>query len=176
MQLVALGSLCIAAKYEEIYAPELRDYYYVSANTYTKERIIKMEYDILSTLNFDVLYVSPLIFLRRYHQITQSAFKSLFLAQFILEFSLMEYFMLNYSSSIKAASCLYIARKLLQYEEIWTKELEICTGYKDNDLEDAILNYNKLINLIPVITLNSTKKKFSDKKYFEISKEYCSKC
>ena len=90
LQLVALGSLCIAAKYEEIYAPELRDYYYVSANTYTKERIIKMEYDILSTLNFDVLYVSPLIFLRRYHQITQSAFKSLFLAQFILEFSLMD--------------------------------------------------------------------------------------
>ena len=74
--------------------------------------------------------------------------------------------MLTYSSSLKASAGLYVARKLLNYDIIWTKEMELITGYKEKDLKDAVINYHNLIKLIPLISLNSTKKKYSDIKLF----------
>lgn len=173
LQLAGIGALSIACKYEEIYAPEMRDYKYVCDNQYSIENILKIEYDILAALKFDLLHSSPLTFLKRYHFISQGAFKSLYLAQFILETSLLEYNMLEFSSSIKAATCLYLSRKLLQYEDVWPMELVVCTGYNEEQLEICIVRISMIISLIPNLTLTSTKKKYSDKKYFEISKEYC---
>ena len=173
--MLGLGSLCIACKYEEIYAPEIRDYKFISDNTYSSERILKMEYDILVALDFDILHVSPLIFLKRFHVISQGAFKSLYLAQFILEISLLEFNTMVYPSSVKAASCLFISRTLLQCIEIWPDELIACSGYTVEDMEDCVTKFYEIIKLVPNLTLISTKKKYADKKYFEISKEYCAK-
>merc|ERR1719382_357404 len=44
----------IASKFEEVEPPELRDFIYVTANTYTREDIIDMEISILSTLGFEI--------------------------------------------------------------------------------------------------------------------------
>jgi len=175
LQLLGIGALFIACKYEEIYAPEIRDFKYISEYSYTTERILKMEYDILVTLNFEVLHVSPLVFLRRFHQVSQGAFKSLYLAQFILDSSLLEYKTIRFPSSVKAAACLFISRKLLQFKEVWPEELTICSGYTKENIEECIASFYHIIKLIPNLTLCSTKKKYADKKYFEISKEYVSK-
>jgi hypothetical protein len=40
----------IAAKYEEIYAPEVNDFVYITDNAYTSGEMRKMELDILRTL------------------------------------------------------------------------------------------------------------------------------
>lgn len=43
MQLVGVASMLIASKYEEIYAPEVRDFVYITDKAYSKEDILKME-------------------------------------------------------------------------------------------------------------------------------------
>ena len=40
LQLVAVGALLIASKYEEIYVPELRAFAYISDNAYTTKEIL----------------------------------------------------------------------------------------------------------------------------------------
>jgi cyclin B len=40
LQLVGITSLFIACKYEEIYAPDLKDFVYICDNAYTKEEIL----------------------------------------------------------------------------------------------------------------------------------------
>lgn len=40
LQLVGVTSMLIASKYEEIYAPEVRDFVYITDNAYTKEEIL----------------------------------------------------------------------------------------------------------------------------------------
>jgi cyclin B len=35
--------MLIASKYEEIYAPEVRDFVYITDNAYTKDEILLME-------------------------------------------------------------------------------------------------------------------------------------
>jgi hypothetical protein len=48
----------VASKYEDIYPPELEELSYLCDNAYTKEEILKMESFILSSLNFDIIFVS----------------------------------------------------------------------------------------------------------------------
>lgn len=45
LQLVGVASLFIASKFEEIYAPELKDFVYVCDNAYTKEEILGIFYN-----------------------------------------------------------------------------------------------------------------------------------
>lgn len=52
LQLVGVTAMLIAAKHEEIWAPEIRECIYISANTYTAEEVITMERTIASELNF----------------------------------------------------------------------------------------------------------------------------
>jgi len=43
VQLVGVASLLIATKYEEIYPPTVKDFIYLTDNTYTRKQIIAME-------------------------------------------------------------------------------------------------------------------------------------
>ena len=46
-QLLGVTCLLIAAKYEEIYPPYIKDFIYVTDQAYTKEQIIEMELKVL---------------------------------------------------------------------------------------------------------------------------------
>ncbi len=162
--------MLIAAKYEEIYAPEVRDFVYVTDKSYTKEDILSMEYQILSTLNFDILHVSPYHLLQRYHFITNENILCFYLAQFILEFTMLEYKMLVYTPSIKAASCIFIARKLLKLENVWPSTLQVMTGYQESHLSNCCRDLCKIMELVNKITLKSCITKFSSIKYYEVAK------
>ena len=65
LQLVGVAAMLVAAKYEEIYAPEVKDFVYITDRAYTEREILKMEIKILSVLNFDLGRPLPLHFLRR---------------------------------------------------------------------------------------------------------------
>lgn len=88
-----------ACKLEEIYPPELNDFVFICDNLYTKEQILQMEGDLVSIINFDLTYTSPLRFLQRYSYLSESTESHIDCAQYLLELSLMEYTMLEYSSS-----------------------------------------------------------------------------
>ena len=55
--------MLIATKYEEIYPPDLKDLLSVSENKFTKEEVLKLEFEILSTLEFNFFAPSLLRFL-----------------------------------------------------------------------------------------------------------------
>ena len=55
--------MLISTKYEEIYAPEIKDFVYVSDYAYTANEVLECEADILMTLDFNVTTPSPLAFL-----------------------------------------------------------------------------------------------------------------
>jgi cyclin B len=40
-------AMLIACKYEEIYAPEVRDFVYITDKAYTREDILQMEFSML---------------------------------------------------------------------------------------------------------------------------------
>jgi cyclin B len=66
---VGVSAMLIASKYEEIYAPAVKDFVYITDKAYTKEEVLKMEYSILSTLGFNVCVPSSYRFLERFAKV-----------------------------------------------------------------------------------------------------------
>jgi len=69
LQLVGVTAMLIASKYEEIYAPEVRDFVYITDKAYSKEEILKMECSMLATFNFNITFPSSYRFLERFSKI-----------------------------------------------------------------------------------------------------------
>lgn len=58
--------MLIASKYEEIWAPEVKDFVYISDEAYTREQILNMEKVMLNTLSFNLTVPTPFNFLARF--------------------------------------------------------------------------------------------------------------
>ena len=52
LQLVGVTAMLIASKYEELYAPEVRDFVYITDNAYSSAEICAMEQKMLRQLDF----------------------------------------------------------------------------------------------------------------------------
>lgn len=179
-QLVAITSMLIASKYEEYYAPEIKDFIYVTKGIYTKEQIIKMEYSIMCTLNFDILFSSGIKFLEFFsfynseHCQNENTNKKIFhLAQFILEISLMNVSIMKYTASMRASSSLYMSRKILKNEiedkdNIWSHELHLRTGYNEADLKPCVREMILHLQTVLKSKLCSFKEKFNSIEYSQV--------
>ena len=109
LQLVGVTCMLIASKYEEIYAPEVRDFVYITDKAYSKEEILKMEQKILMTLDFNVTSPSAYRFLERFTKVVNGDALLFNLARYLIELPLIEYRMLKYTPSNIAASAVYLA-------------------------------------------------------------------
>lgn len=54
LHLLGVTAVLIATKYEEIYPPDLKELLNVSENKFTKTEVLKMEYDVLCALEFNL--------------------------------------------------------------------------------------------------------------------------
>ncbi|KAL4497638.1 hypothetical protein ABPG73_020735 [Tetrahymena malaccensis] len=133
LQLLGATSMFIACKFEEIYPPEINDFVFICDSLYTKEQILQMEGELITAINFDLTYTSPLRFLNRYSYLNESTEVQYHCAQYLLELSLIEYKMTEYSSSNQAASALYLVNKI--FDQPWSEELRNQSHYDQSSLK-----------------------------------------
>lgn len=69
LQLAGVTAMLVASKFEEMYAPEVGDFAYITDNAYTKCQILEMERVVLRTIKFQLGRPLPLHFLRRYSKV-----------------------------------------------------------------------------------------------------------
>ena len=91
LQLVGVTSMLIACKYEEIYAPDVRDFVYITDKAYTKEEILSMENDMLATLEYNITVPSVLKYLEVYTYYLKLHEMSVTFCKYLLELLLVEY-------------------------------------------------------------------------------------
>ena len=112
VQLVGVAALLIATKYEEIYPPTVKDFIYLTDDTYTREQILVMEKNILYSLQFDIQETTPYRFLERYSKIAKCDSVNFFLAQYLLELALLDSKMNQYPPSLLASTAIYVAMRV----------------------------------------------------------------
>ena len=168
LQLVGVASMFISSKYEEIYPPELKDFVYITDKAYVKSDVLDMEYKMLSSLNFDITFPTQWSFLEIFRKKLKIDQKTFNLAWFLMELSLINYKMLKFKYSQIAASAIMIAIKTLNYfDEV---EFEKSTGYNKNNLQECVKEINNFYIYNSTHSLQAIRKKFSSKKYDEVSK------
>ena len=136
LQLVGVTCLLIAAKYEDIYAPEIKDIVHICDKTYKKDEILNMEVLILNTLNFKITSPSSLLFLLRMAKIARCDERQFYLAQYCLELAMADYSLwTTYSASQLAAATLFLSSKLLRKSPAWPQPLHEMSGYTEQQLK-----------------------------------------
>ena len=138
--MLGVAAILVATKYEEIYAPDLKDLLSISENKFSKEDVLQMEFQILTTLQFNFLVPSALRFLERYRKLSNTASDDqiFFFAQYLCEISLLDSFLLKHKQSEIAAASFILSTRAIKKINAWNGDMEKWTSYKEKDLKDAI--------------------------------------
>ncbi|GAM24499.1 hypothetical protein SAMD00019534_076740 [Acytostelium subglobosum LB1] len=170
LQIVGITSMLLAAKYEEIYSPQINDFIQTSDNACSHADVLAMERSILSTLKFHCSTVTPLHFLRRFSKAAGSDSRTHSLSKYLSEMSTVEYKLLKYAPSMIAAASIYVARRMtLKCGPYWNVTLEYYTCYKECDIIACAQEINEVRKREDTTSLKATKKKYQSPKLMEVA-------
>ena len=164
LQLVGVTCMLIAAKYEEIYAPQVDEFCYITDNTYTREQVLDMERHLLGVLSFELTQPTCKSFLRRFLRAAEADHKAEFLACFLAELSLLDYGFLGHLPSCVAASCVLVALWTLR-RPAWNVTLVHYTGYRPAQLRECATQLVELFAGAKRQTLPAVREKYSATKF-----------
>ena len=176
LQLIAVSCLLIACKYEEIYPPEISSFVYITDNAYKKEDILNYELKILSTLDYDLTYPTPLRFLEILIIKLGLTKDEIFFykMQYLLELSLSKLVFYNYTYLELVISCC-----LFLYENNYSMTHRVLVYFDLYNKEEKLRRINNCINEIKLLLeymrenrnfFKGLKQKFAMDKYGNISK------
>lgn len=138
LQLLATGSLFIAAKYEEVFSPLVKNYAYFTDGSYTEEEILQAEKYILTVLDFELNYPNPMNFLRRISKADDYDVQLRTLGKYLLEITVIDYRYIGMLPLVCAAAAMYVSRLILQKLPVWTGNLIHYSGYRPSELRQCV--------------------------------------
>ncbi|KAI9540521.1 G2/mitotic-specific cyclin-B2 [Dissostichus eleginoides] len=170
LQLVGVTAMLVACKYEEMYAPEVGDFAYITDSAFTKAQILEMEQLILRTLNFELGRPLPLHFLRRASKVSNSDVERHTLAKYLMELTLLDYNMVHYRPSEIAAASLALSQLLLVALP-WSPQQQHYSTYDAAHLEPIMQHIAKNIVMVNEgkTKFQAVKNKYSSSKLMKIS-------
>lgn len=175
LQLVGVTCMMLAAKYEEIYPPEVRDWIYICDSAYTRNQILQMEPLVLNRLGFRLAAVTPFAFVRRFskaagHQDEQTFFDAV---MYLLTAAQLDVQALEFTPSMLTAASVSLT---LEHTDGcllgWTETLTEHTSYVEKDLEQAKTFLLALAHKQKEDPLQATWKKFSMTKYNSVASQF----
>ncbi|KAI5669430.1 hypothetical protein M9H77_19283 [Catharanthus roseus] len=175
LQLLGVTCMLIASKYEEICAPRVEEFCFITDNTYTKEEVVKMESKVLNSLDFRLSVPTTKKFLRRFIQAAQVSYEVPsveleFLANYLAELTLQEYSFLKFLPSLIAASAVFLARWTIdQSDNPWNPTLEHYTNYKVLELKTTVIALQDLQLNTSACALNAIREKYKQVKFKSVA-------
>ncbi|XP_072514942.1 cyclin-A1 [Salminus brasiliensis] len=144
LQLVGTAAILVAAKYEEIYPPEVDEFVYITDDTYSKKQLLRMEHLILKVLSFDMTAPTSHQFLMQYVLVERVCTETANLALYLSELTLLEVDpFLQYLPSKIAAAAYCLANYTLN-RALWPDALYAFTGYSLAEIAQCLIALHKL--------------------------------
>jgi len=175
LQLVGVTAMFLAAKVEEIFAPEISDFVYITDDAYTGEEIRHMELKILNALNFDLCRPISLNFLRRYSKAGDVDLLQHAVAKYILEQGLMDYTLVSMKPSMMAASALHLALLVTETSEVsslgsvWNLNLQHYSSYSSSQIMPTVKKMASMLVKAENTKLQAVRTKYSSIKFMKVA-------
>merc|ERR1711915_573270 len=175
LQLVAVAAMFLISKIEEVYAPTIADFVYITDKAYTESQIRKMELDIIQALKFDLCQPVSLNFLRRYSKARDVDVLQHSLAKYVLETSLLDDGLAPVPGSLLASASLCLSLLLhessVSVDTVWSPSLQYYSGYST---ESVLPIVSKLAsNIIKLnnrsCTLHAVRNKYKSGKFMKVA-------
>lgn len=171
LQLVGVTGMLIASKYEEMFAPEIGDFVYITDNAYSKVKIRAMEQKMLKACEFDFSNPLCLHFLRRNSKAGAVDAKKHTLAKYLMEITLVDYELSLLLPSQIAATASYLSTHLIDKQSAeWTSTLAHYSGYTEDSIYPIVCKLAKLVLSLEGSKYNAAKNKYSQSKFMKISR------
>jgi len=174
LQLVGAACMFIAAKYEEIYPPDVGEFVYITDDTYNKRQVLRMEHLVLKVLDFDLAVATSHLFLHKMLEMYQDEDPSednrlAALASYLAELVLVEgQDMLKFSASQVAASCVAMARHTLDLEA-WPDQLALKAGYAVSEIRECFVLIHGVFSKASSAAQQAVRDKYKTTKFFSVS-------
>ncbi|XP_064608933.1 G2/mitotic-specific cyclin-B-like [Liolophura sinensis] len=168
LQLVGVTAMLIASKYEEMFAPQVADFVYITDNAYREAEIRSMEALILKTLDFSFGKPLCLHFLRRNSKAGQVDAMKHTLAKYLMELTIIDYDMVSNHPSEIAAAALCMSIRLIDGSE-WTDTLVHYSGYTEDEVLPVMKKIAGLVVKSESSRLSAVKTKYQSSKFMKIS-------
>uniref|UniRef100_A0A8C3XMM3 Cyclin A n=1 Tax=Chelydra serpentina TaxID=8475 RepID=A0A8C3XMM3_CHESE len=157
LQLVGTAAILLAAKYEEIYPPEVEEFVYITDDTYTKRQLLRMEHLLLKVLAFDLTVPTINQFL------LQPALC------YVAELSLLEADpFLKYLPSQTAAAAYCLANYTVN-RHFWPETLAAFTGYSLSEIVPCLSDLHKACLDASHRPQQAIREKYKLSKYMHVS-------
>lgn len=169
LQLVGTAAILLAAKYEEVYPPEVDEFVYITDDTYTKKQLLRMEQHLLRVLAFDMTAPTSHQFLMQYTLEEHVCARTLSLALYLSELSLLEVdpFVQYLPSKIAAAA--YCLANYTLNGALWPENLYAFTGYSLAVIGPCLKELHKLHLGAGSRPQQAIQEKYKSSKYHEVS-------
>merc|ERR1712142_508373 len=142
LQLVGVAAMFLVSKIEEVYAPAISDFVYITDNAYTESEIRNMELKIIRALEFDLCQPIALNFLGRYSKAGDVDVLQHSLAKYTLEVCLLDYNLVSTPGSLLAAASLCLALLVLDplqsQDSVWSTTLSFYSGYTPEQVLEVV--------------------------------------
>ncbi|NWV01984.1 CCNA1 protein, partial [Upupa epops] len=169
LQLVGTAAILLAAKYEEIYPPEVNEFVYITDDTYTKRQLLKMEQLLLKVLAFDLTAPTINQFLLQYFQRHGVCPRTENFARYLAELTLLDADpFLKYLPSQTAAAAFCLANYTVN-RSFWPETLAAFTGYSLSEIVPCLTDLHKACLDTSRCQLQAIKEKYKRSKYLQVS-------
>ena len=176
-QCLGITALMIACKHEEINVPKVEDFIYITDNAYTKEEVFKMENDVLSKLNFELLFPSPIKFYEYLSLHFGFCKKYHMLGKYLMETFLLDLKYIKYKPSIISCACCYIVMKFFKmpnYRQSYEKKFFLAdenahTIPNGSGVKDCAQDICIFVDNINNTNLLSCQKKYSKNEFEKVA-------
>jgi cyclin B len=172
LQLVGVTAMLVASKYEEIWAPEVRDFVYISDKAYDRAQILGMEREMLSALGYRLTLPTSYQFLARLLKAASAHYDkklALFVA-YCAELCLVEYSTLRYSPSELAAGVMYVAMRAMGRDDPFPPRLAAHAAVPGKTVLAAAKDVVRIVARAPSASLTAVHRKYSSPKFMEAAK------
>ncbi|KAH8370018.1 hypothetical protein KR093_001892 [Drosophila rubida] len=160
LQLVGTAAMYVAAKYEEIYPPNVGEFVFLTDDSYTQAQVLRMEQVFLKILTFNLCTPTAYVFINTYGVLCDMNDKLKNLTLFICELSLMEgETYMQYLPSLMSSASLALARHILGMP-MWTPQLEEITTYTLEQLKEVVLLLCKTHNASKALSTQAIREKY----------------
>ncbi|XP_068121127.1 cyclin-A1 [Hyperolius riggenbachi] len=169
LQLVGTAAILLAAKYEEIYPPDVDEFVYITDDTYTKKQLLRMEHLLLKVLAFDMTVPTINHFLLQYISKNNIGTKTEHLAMYMAELTLLEVEpFLSYVPSMIAAAAYCLANYIVN-RIFWPESLQIFTGYTLSDIAPCLVDLHRACLNAPHQPQQAIQEKYKTPKHMQVS-------
>ncbi|GMG60241.1 unnamed protein product [Ambrosiozyma monospora] len=133
-QMCGAMALFVAAKFEEINCPSIRQMAHMVSNNYTVDELLKAEKFLINELKFEMGYPGPMSFLRKTSKADDYDSEIRTLSKYFLEITIMDARFVSSPPSWLAAGAYYLSKRVLQQGSAWTDIHVYYSGYTEEQL------------------------------------------